>query len=150
MTKPRILFVCTFFGGRARIAELYAMQMAQEQVEAFSSGFEAGRLGGLPLEVMSEENLSFSIDPLTTIFERYANNQVFDYVITLCNEASTEQCPVFRTSVDMVYGKDAEIRNCSVMDFITLQGLPVEKLEGAREIRDSIKDNVSEFLLEIL
>lgn len=150
MTKPRILFVCTFFGGRARITELYAMQMAQEQVEAFSSGFEAGRLGGLPLEVMSEENLSFSIDPLTTIFERYANNQVFDYVITLCNEASTEQCPVFRTSVDMVYGKDAEIRNCSVMDFITLQGLPVEKLEGAREIRDSIKDNVSEFLLEIL
>lgn len=150
MTKPRILFVCTFFGGRARIAELYAMQMAQEQVEAFSSGFEAGRLGGLPLEVMSEENLSFSIDPLTTIFERYANNQVFDYVITLCNEASTEQCPVFRTSVDMVYGKDAEIRNWSVMDFITLQGLPVEKLEGAREIRDSIKDNVSEFLLEIL
>jgi arsenate reductase len=126
------------------------MQMAQEQVEAFSSGFEAGRLGGLPLEVMSEENLSFSIDPLTTIFERYANNQVFDYVITLCNEASTEQCPVFRTSVDMVYGKDAEIRNWSVMDFITLQGLPVEKLEGAREIRDSIKDNVSEFLLEIL
>ena len=150
MTKPRILFVCMFFGGRARIAELYAMQMAQEQVEAFSSGFEAGRLGGLPLEVMSEENLSFSIDPLTTIFERYANNQVFDYVITLCNEASTEQCPVFRTSVDMVYGKDAEIRNWSVMDFITLQGLPVEKLEGAREIRDSIKDNVSEFLLEIL
>ena len=150
MTKPRILFVCTFFGGRARITELYAMQMAQEQVEAFSSGFEAGRLGGLPLEVMSEENLSFSIDPLTTIFERYANNQVFDYVITLCNEASTEQCPVFRTSVDMVYGKDAEIRNWSVMDFITLQGLPVEKLEGAREIRDSIKDNVSEFLLEIL
>jgi len=143
MTKPRILFVCTFFGGRARIAELYAMQMAQEQVEA-------GRLGGLPLEVMSEENLSLSIDPLTTIFERYANNQVFDYVITLCNEASTEQCPVFRTSVDMVYGKDAEIRNWSVMDFITLQGLPVEKLEGAREIRDSIKDNVSEFLLEIL
>ena len=56
----------------------------------------------------------------------------------------------FRTSVDMVYGKDAEIRNWSVMDFITLQGLPVEKLEGAREIRDSIKDNVSEFLLEIL
>ena len=150
MTKPRILFVCTFFGGQARIAELYAMQMAEEQVEAFSSGFEAGRLGGLPLEVMSEENLSFSIDPLTTIFERYANNQVFDYVITLCNEASTEQCPVFRTSVDMVYGKDAEIRNWSVMDFITLQGLPVEKLEGAREIRDSIKDNVSEFLLEIL
>ena len=150
MTKPRILFVCTFFGGRARIAELYAMQMAQEQVEAFSSGFEAERLGGLPLEVMSEENLSLSIDPLTTIFERYANNQVFDYVITLCNEASTEQCPVFRTSVDMVYGKDAEIRNWSVMDFITLQGLPVEKLEGAREIRDSIKDNVSEFLLEIL
>ena len=99
---------------------------------------------------MSEENLSLSIDPLTTIFERYANNQVFDYVITLCNEASTEQCPVFRTSVDMVYGKDAEIRNWSVMDFITLQGLPVEKLEGAREIRDSIKDNVSEFLLEIL
>lgn len=150
MTKPRILFVCTFFGGRARIAELYAMQMAQGQVEAFSSGFESGTLGGLPLEVMSEENLSFSIDPLTTIFERYANNQVFDYVITLCNEASTEQCPVFRTSVDMVYGKDAEIRNWSVMDFITLQGLPVEKLEGAREIRDSIKDNVSEFLLEIL
>ena len=83
--------------------------------------------------------LNFRRLPLTTVFDRYASNETFDYVITLCHEASTENCPVFRDSVDMVYGKQAQILGWSVLDFLELKGSPDEKLEGARKIRDTIK-----------
>ncbi|MDG1818229.1 MAG: hypothetical protein P8H31_00190 [Porticoccaceae bacterium] len=149
MDRVRILFVCTFFGGRARIAENYAQQMGLEHIEAYSSGFEAGTLGGLPVRVMEEAGFNFSTTPLTTVFERYANNESFDYVITLCHETSTEKCPVFRDSVDMVYGKQAQILDWSILDFLALKGFPDEKLEGARKIRDTIKSEVYEFLSKI-
>ena len=149
MDKIKILFVCTYFGGRARIAELYAGQMGLKHIEVASSGFEAGTIGGLPFQVMDEAGFSFSTDPLTTVFDRYANSETFDYVITLCHDASAEQCPMFRDSVDMVYGRDAQVLGWSIPDFITLKGLPDEKLEGARNIRNMIKVKVSALLLQI-
>jgi arsenate reductase len=149
VTKSRILFVCTFFGGRARIAELYAEQFSSGQIEVFSSGFESGSIHGLPLAVMEEEGFNFPTDPLVTVFERYANIENYDYVITLCDEASAEQCPMFRDSVDMVYGKRAKVLPWSVPDFLALKGVPAEKLQGAREIRDLIKEKVIVLLSEL-
>mgnify|MGYP001076102577 CR=1 FL=1 len=149
MDKTKILFVCTYFGGRARIAELYAGQMGLKHIEVVSSGFEAGAIGGLPLMVMEEEGFSFSTDPLVTVFDRYSNSETFDYVITLCHDASTEHCPMFRDSVDLVYGRDAQILGWSIPDFLALKGVPVEKLEGAREIRDMIKVKVLALLSQL-
>ena len=149
MDKVRVLFVCTFFGGRARITELYARKMGLEHIDVYSSGFESGTLGGLPVQVMEEAGFEFSTAPLTTVFDRYASNETFDYVITLCHEASTEKCPVFRGSVDMIYGEQAQILGWSVLDFLALKGVPDEKLDGARKIRDRIKAEVCEFLSQI-
>jgi arsenate reductase len=149
MSKFKILFVCTFYGGRARIAEIYAGQLGLGQVEVFSSGFESGPIRGLPLAVMEEDGFKFPTDPLITVFDRYADSQTYDYVVTLCHESSTEQCPLFRSSVDLVYGGKAQVISWSVPDFLALQGLPEEKLEGAREIRDSIKRKVAELLSKL-
>jgi arsenate reductase len=149
MAISKVLFVCTFFGGRARIAELYAKKFYSGKLEVFSSGFESGLIQGLPLAVMEEEGFNFPTDPLVTVFERYAKSETYDYVITLCNEASAEHCPMFRDSVDMVYGNRAKILPWSVPDFLALKGVPEEKLEGARDIRDLIKQKVATFLPKI-
>lgn len=149
MDKYRILFVCTYYGGRVRIAELLAKQTGLQQVSVSSSGFESGSIEGLPKMVMEEAGFNFSSAPLVTVFERYANREMFDCVITMCHEGSTEQCPVFRESVDMVYGNNAEMIAWSIPDFIALQGLPEEKLEGARNIRDMISAKVSDLVSQI-
>lgn len=149
MDKYRVLFVCTYFGGRARIAELFTRQAGLQNVSAFSSGFESGAINGLPNIVMEEAGFEFSSDPLVTVFDRYANSETFDYVVTLCHDASAEQCPMFRDSVDMVYGNKSEMIAWSIPDFIALQGLPEEKLEGARNIRDMISVKVANLLSEI-
>ncbi len=149
MNNVRVLFVSTFYGGRARIAELYAEQFSSGPIEIFSSGFESGPIRGLPLVVMEEEGFNFPTDPLVTVFERYANSETYDYVITLCDEASAEQCPMFRDSVDIVYGKRAKILPWSVPDFLALKGVPAEKLQGSREIRDLIKEKVIVLLSEL-
>lgn len=149
MDKIRILFVCTYFGGRAKIADLYARQAGLMNVEVCSSGFEMGAITGLPLQVMEEVGFSFSTEPLTTVFDRYSKSETFDYVITLCHDASTEHCPMFRNSVDLVYGRDAQIIGWSIPDFLSLKGLPDEKLEGARNIRNMIKVKVLALLKQI-
>ena len=98
---------------------------------------------------MEEAGFEFSTVPLTTVFDRYASNETFDYVITLCHGASTEKCPVFRDSVDMVYGNQAQILGWSILDFLVLNGSPDENLEDARKIRDTIKAEVYGFLAKI-
>ena len=56
---------------------------------------------------------------------------------------------MFRNSVDLVYGRDAQIIGWSIPDFLSLKGLPDEKLEGARNIRNMIKVKVLALLKPI-
>ena len=142
------MFALSLVAGR-ELLSFMLRKMGLEHIDVYSSGFESGTLGGLPVQVMEEAGFEFSTAPLTTVFDRYASNETFDYVITLCHEASTEKCPVFRGSVDMIYGEQAQILGWSVLDFLALKGVPDEKLDGARKIRDRIKAEVYEFLSQI-
>jgi arsenate reductase len=145
----RILFVCSHHGARARIAAHFARTHSAGAVEALSSCFEEGRIGPLPIAVMKELGVDISADPPATVFERHRNNEVFDYVITLCYEATTKQCPIFRTNVDDLYARQAEHRSWSITGFKTLKGSEEERLAAAREIRDRIEAQVRRLLEDL-
>ena len=149
MGNKRVLFVCTYHGARARIAEAFTREYAGGKIDAFSSCFEAGKIGKLPVSVMNETGFEISAESPKTVFERYADREGFDYVITLCHEATTEQCPVFKINIDTLYQKKAERISWSIQDFKSLSGTDEEKLEGARCIRDNIKAEVNLFLKKI-
>ena len=149
MGNKRVLFVCTFHGARARIAEEFAKQYAGEKVDVFSSCFEPGKIGKAAVDVMNEIGLEISSETPKTVFDRYADKEGFDYVISLCHEATTEQCPIFNVNVDALFKKKAERITWSIQDFKSLEGTDEEKLEGARAIRDNIKSEVLTFLDQI-
>ena len=146
MGNKRVLFVCTYHGARSRIAEEYFKKYAGGQIDVFSSCFEPGKIGKLPLSVMNETGITISSDSPKTVFDRYADKEGFDYVITLCHEATTEQCPIFNINVDALYKQKAERISWSIQDFKSLEGTDEEKMEGARRIRDNIKSEVISFL----
>lgn len=149
MEKKKVLFVCTYNGARSRIAEKFVKLSAAGKIEAYSSCFGSGKISPLPVEVMREIGVDLPTVAPKSVFERYKEGDVFDYVITLCHEATTEQCPIFKTNVDTLYGREAERISWSVPDFESLTGTEDETKAAARTIRDRIKSEVISFLERI-
>ena len=149
MERKKVLFVCTYHGARSRIAEEFAKQIAPERIEAYSACFDPLKIGPLPINVMREVGIDLPGESPKSVFERHKEKDVFDYVISLCHETSTEQCPTFKISIDALYAKKAEMFSWSIQDFKSLNGTKEEKKAGAREIRDSIKSEVISFLTQI-
>ncbi len=149
MKKPRVLFVCTYRGARGMIAEEFAKKLAPGKIDAYSSSFEPGTIGNLPIAVMKEVGIDLPKEAAKPVFARYKDKETFDYVITLCHKTTTEQCPVFTTNVDVLYAKKAERLSWSIPDFSSLKGTEEEKKIEARKIRDQIKENLLAFLSQI-
>ena len=149
MERKRVLFVCTYHGARSRIAEEFAKQIASEKIEAYSSCFDPFKISPLPIDVMREVDIDLPAESPKAIFYRHKERDVFDYVICLCHEVSTEQCPLFKRSIEALYARKAETLSWSIPDFKSLSGTDEEKKAGAKIIRDKIKSEVISFLAQI-
>lgn len=131
------------------IAEEFAKKLASGKIDAYSAGFEPGTIGKLPIAVMKEVGIDLPKEAAKSVFKRYKDKEVFDYVITLCHKATTEQCPIFMTNVDVLYAEEAKVLSWSIPDFMNLKGTEEEKKIEARKIRDQIKENLLDFLPQI-
>ncbi|MEJ2567896.1 MAG: hypothetical protein P8Z50_03340, partial [candidate division WOR-3 bacterium] len=124
-------------------------KLAPGKIEVYSAGFEPGIIGKLPIEIMKEIGIDLPKEAAKSVFARYKDKEVFDYVITLCSVATTEQCPIFMTNVDMLYAREAKRFSWSIPDFMNIKGTEEEKKNEARKIRDQIKDKLLEFLSQL-
>lgn len=149
MGKKKILFVCTHQGARSRIAEELINRIAPGKIEAHSSCFEPEKIGPLPVKVMREVDIDLPTISPESVFDIYKEGAVFDYVISLCHEATTEQCPVFKTNIDTLYAKKAERISWSIPNFKSIGGTEEERKTRARDIRDKISSEIISFLAEI-
>jgi arsenate reductase (thioredoxin) len=146
MEKQKVLFICTYHGARSLIAEKFVDLNATGKIEAYSACFEPGKIGPLPIFVMQEIGIELPTQSPKSVFERYKDKEYYDYVISLCNEATTEQCPIFKSNVDALYGKEAKRISWSIADFKSLAGTEEEKMIAARQIREKIESEVIAFL----
>jgi arsenate reductase len=150
MKIQRVLFVCTFSGARSLIAEKFANQLAHGKIEAYSSSFESGKIGPLPIAVIKEIGIDLPADAPKSVWDRYMEKEAFDWVITVCDEISgMQQCPIFRENVDDLYAGNAKMLSWSVPPFSFLGGSDEERKAGARKIRDQIKREVLSLLGQI-
>jgi len=149
MERKKVLFVCTYRGARSRIAEEFAKQIAPEKIDACSSCFDPRKISPLSIDVMREIGIDLPAESPKLIFNRHKKGDVFDYVISLCHEVSTDECPLFKSSIDALYAKTAETISWSIPDFKSLSGAEEEQKAGARKIRDRIKSEVISFLSQI-
>ena len=107
MAPIRVLFVCTHNGARSRIAEEFAKRLAAGSIQAHSASFEADTIGALPVSVMREVGIELETTPPKSVFDRFKDQEHFDYVITICDPAGSEQVPVFEDSVNALYDATA-------------------------------------------
>jgi len=137
MPKSKVLFICTHNSARSQMAEEFLNHMSPDRFQASSAGLEPTEVNPLVIEVMAEIGLDLSGKNTTSVFDLYRQGKLFDYVITVCDEAGEAGCPIFP-------GVTHRLR-LPFPDPAEAKGTHKEQLAQIREIRDAIKDKLKEF-----
>lgn len=140
MTQKRVLFICDHNSARSQMAEALLQAVGGERYEAVSAGFEPGKLNPLAVAAMSELGIDISGNATKSVFSLYRAGALFDYVITVCDEASKAKCPIFPGYAKRLHW--------SFEDPSRLQGSEDAKLEQTRRIRNQIKTAIEEWVKE--
>lgn len=133
----KVLFVCVHNSARSQMAEALLNQMCGDEFEAQSAGLSPGKLNPLAVEVMQEMGIDISKKETRSVFDVWKSGQMFAYVITVCDETSAEQCPIFPGVTTMLHW--------SFPDPSTFEGTWEERLERTRRVRDMIKIMIQEW-----
>jgi arsenate reductase len=123
------------------MAEAFMNELAGDKFAAQSAGIEPGVLNPLAVKAMAEVGIDISQKKTTAVFDLYKNGSFFSYVISVCDEASAQRCPIFP-------GPSKRL-NWSFPDPSALQGTDEEKLQGTREIRDAIKAQIEAWVASV-
>ncbi len=137
MNKTKVLFVCIHNSARSQMAEAFLNQMGGDKFEAESAGLEPGTLNPIVVEAMKEIGIDISKNRTKDVFELLRQGKLYNHVITVCDEANAERCPVFPGMAEQLHW--------SFLDPSNFQGSHEEKLVQTRKIRDAIKTRIEEF-----
>ncbi len=133
MKKQKVLFICIHNSARSQMAEAFLNSLAPDKFEAESAGLEPGTLNPMVVEVMQQVGIDISKNKTKSVYDFYKQGRKYDYVITVCDAASSKQCPVFPGATKML--------NWNFTDPSKLSNL-----QGIIEIRDQIKEKIEEFI----
>ncbi|HEV2330155.1 MAG TPA: arsenate reductase ArsC [Verrucomicrobiae bacterium] len=139
--KSKVLFVCIQNSARSQMAEAFLNQICSEQIEAHSAGLEQGNLNPVVVEAMQEAGIDISQNKTKSVSEMLKWGQMFEYVITVCDETSAERCPVFPGITKRLHW--------GFPDPSAIQGTHEQKLERTRQIREMIKSRVEKWCGEV-
>ena len=139
--KSRVLFVCIHNSARSQMAEAFLNQICGDEFEAHSAGLEPGKLNPIVVEAMQEVGIDISGNKTKAVFDYVKSSKAFAYVITVCDEASAERCPIFPgVTTRLQWG---------FPDPSGFPGTHEEKLAKTREVRDTIKRKVEAWCEEV-
>lgn len=119
------------------MAEELTRKMCGPDIEVESAGIEPGELNPLAIEVLLEEGIDIRGKERKDVFELYRSGKMYSHVITVCDEASAERCPIFPSVVTRLHW--------SFQDPSQFTGTSEERLARTRQVRDQIKQKIHEF-----
>ena len=133
--KKKILVLCTGNSCRSQIAEGYLRHFAGDKAEVYSAGIETHGVNPRAIETMKEDGIDISKHTSNNVDEYL--NIVFDYVITMCDNAN-EHCPVFPSKAIKLHQ--------NFPDPAKAKGTETEIKDAFRRVRDMIKAYCKQFV----
>ncbi|HWF19377.1 MAG TPA: arsenate reductase ArsC [Verrucomicrobiae bacterium] len=139
--KKKVLFVCIHNSARSQMAEAFLNQMCGGEFDAHSAGIEPGKLNPLVIEAMREAGADISGNKTKSVSDMIKSDKQFEYIITVCDEASAERCPIFPgVAIRLHWG---------FPDPSAFQGAHEEKLAKTRQVRDAIKQKIEQWCEQV-
>jgi arsenate reductase len=123
------------------MAEAFLNKYSGGKIFAESAGLDAGTLNPIVVDAMQEIGIDISSNKAKDVFDFFKEGKRFNYVITVCDEANAERCPIFPGTIEKLHW--------SFKDPSALEGNYEEKLKETRIIRDEIKKKIIEWIEEI-
>jgi arsenate reductase (thioredoxin) len=142
MSTIKVLFVCIHNSARSQMAEAFLKRTGVKSFEVFSAGIEAGVLNPVVVEVMKETGIDISGNQTKNVSEFIERGEVFDYVITVCDETSAERCPYFPGKVQRLHW--------NFRDPSGFMGTHEDRLGETRVVRDEIRAKVEAWAVSIM
>lgn len=133
--KQKVLFVCVHNATRSQMAQAWLTHLAGDRFEADSAGLEPGRLNPLAVEVMREVGLDISGHRTKSVAGLIEAGRRYDYVVTVCDEASAPRCPVVPRAGARLHW--------SFPDPAAFTGTPEQRLAQTRKVREAIRARVA-------
>jgi arsenate reductase (thioredoxin) len=137
----KVLFICIHNSARSQMAEAFLNLSSDEGFRAESAGLEPGSLNQIVVEVMKEVGIDIANNKTKSVFDFYKDGKRYDYVITVCDEASAERCPIFPSAKKTIHW--------SFSDPSAVKGSKEEIMGETRIIRDQIKSKVQSWVKEM-
>ncbi len=122
------------------MAEAFLNKYGQDKYIAESAGLEPGKMNPNVVKVMQEAGIDLSRKGTQGVFDLFQKGTHYDAVITVCDGASAEKCPVFPGAVKRFAW--------SFKDPSSFKGSEEEILQHTREVRDEIEKAVRDFVKE--
>ena len=142
MEKKKVLFVCIHNSARSQMAEAWTNHLFGDTLEAESAGLEPGTLNPLAVRAMQEVGIDISRKSTQGVFDLFTAGKLYSYVVTVCDQASAERCPIFPGISSRLHW--------SFPDPAALQGTEDEKMVEVRIIRDAIRATIESWASEIV
>ncbi|HEY6477476.1 MAG TPA: arsenate reductase ArsC [Polyangia bacterium] len=139
--KKRVLFLCIHNSARSQMAAAYLQQIAGDGFDVESAGLEPGKLNPLAVAAMRDDGIDISRNATQSVFELFKNGRRFDYVVSVCDAASAERCPVFPGVATRM--------NWSFADPSTFAGTEAQRLGLTIGVRDEIRAKVRAWVDEV-
>lgn len=136
MMPVKVLFVCIHNSARSQMAEAFLNAMGGEHFVAESAGLDPGKLNSDVVRVMKELDIDIALNKTKSV--KSMMERRYDYVVTVCDEASGERCPTFP-------GKTRRL-HWSFADPSSFEGKKEEIYARTVEVRDAIQKRVGEFM----
>jgi arsenate reductase len=141
MKKIRVLFICVHNSARSQMAEALLNHLAGDRFQAESAGLEPGTLNPLAVAAMADLGIDISSKQTRDVFELYKQSERYDYVVTVCDQASGERCPLFPgITRRMHWGLD---------DPASFTGSHAERLKQTIRVREQIRERIQTLIKEV-
>ena len=123
------------------MAEALLKQLGGDTFDVESAGIEPGNLNPLAIEVLKEIGIDISKNKTKSAFELYKQGKLYHFVVTVCDEASAEKCPIFPGITKRLHW--------GFEDPSAFQGTWEEKFERTRNVRNTIETKIENWLQSI-
>ena len=138
MDKIKVLFVCIHNSARSQMAEAFLKKIGGNRFEVESAGLEPGNLNPVVVEAMKEVGIDISQNKTKSVFDFYKQGKKYNYVVTVCDESKSEQCPIFSGAIKQMHWGFADPSSFS--------GTKEDILAKTRVVRNEIKQKIEDWI----
>ena len=138
--KHKLLFVCIHNSARSQMAEAFLKKYATDIFEVESAGLEPADINPNVVAVMQEVGIDLSKKGTQDVFDLFRKGRMFNVVVTVCDQASAERCPIFPGMTRRLAW--------SFADPGAFRGSQEEVLQQTRTVRDEIEAKIMDFVAE--